>query len=177
MRTEIITASILVVAAVVTARQWQEKAEGQSSEAVQQLADRESTPASVSKRSSYYAREVRIPVASNRQYYVEADVNRRNTRFLIDTGASFVALRESDARRAGIYPSAEDYQYAVSTANGKTRAARVTLDEIEINGLRTRDVESFILPDQQLDISLLGMSYLSRLSSVETRDGEMVLKQ
>jgi len=94
----------------------------------------------------------------------------------VDTGATYVALRESDAREAGVYTSHTDYTYPVKTANGETRAAFVTLEEIEINGLRVDDVKAFILRDEQLAVNLLGMSFLSRLESVEARRGEMVLR-
>ena len=121
-------------------------------------------------------REVRIPAARDHHFYVEADVNRRAAHFLVDTGASFVALRDSDAREAGIYTSRTDYTYPVRTANGETNAAFVTLDELEIGGIRVQGVKAFVLPDEQLSINLLGMSFLSRLESVEARSGEMVLK-
>ncbi|MEZ5894475.1 MAG: TIGR02281 family clan AA aspartic protease [Parvularculaceae bacterium] len=120
--------------------------------------------------------EVRIAAAPDRQYYVHADVNRRSARFLIDTGASYVALRDSDARAAGVYTSYTDYTYPVHTANGETKAAYVTLDEIEVGGIRIEGVKAFILQDEQLAVNLLGMSFLSRLESVEARKGELVLR-
>lgn len=120
--------------------------------------------------------EVRIAAAPDRQYYVNAEVNRRSARFLVDTGASYVALRDSDARAAGIYTSYTDYKYPVHTANGETKAAFVTIEEIEIEGLRLEGVKAFILKDEQLTVNLLGMSFLSRLESVEARKGELLLR-
>ena len=87
-----------------------------------------------------------------------------------------MALRDSDARNAGIYTSWTDYTYPVHTANGETKAAFVTIDEIEIDGLRIEGVKAFILKDEQLSVNLLGMSFLSRLESVEARKGELVLR-
>jgi len=87
-----------------------------------------------------------------------------------------VALRESDAREAGIYTSWSDYSYPVRTANGETMAALVTIDEMKIDGIVVSGVKAFILPDEQLSINLLGMSFLSRIESVEARAGEMVLR-
>ena len=121
-------------------------------------------------------REVRVAAGFDRQFHITAAVNRQPTSFLIDTGASFVALRESDARRAGIYPRPSDYTAPVSTANGMTRAARVMVEEIEIQGLRVRHVETFVLPDEQLGINLLGMSFLSELKSFEARGNELILR-
>jgi len=121
-------------------------------------------------------REVRVPAGYDRQFRITAAVNRQATNFLIDTGASYVALRESDARRAGIYPKSTDYTSPVSTANGITKAARVRIDQIEIDGLLVRQVDTFILPDNQLGMNLLGMSFLSELESVEARGNEMILR-
>lgn len=125
---------------------------------------------------SYYHDEVRITAAQDQQFYIDADVNRRSAKFLVDTGASYVALRESDARNAGIYTAYADFNYPVKTANGETQAALVTIDEIEIQGLRVSGVKAFVLQDDQLSINLLGMSFLSRLESVEARRGELVLR-
>ncbi|MEL7485836.1 MAG: TIGR02281 family clan AA aspartic protease [Pseudomonadota bacterium] len=131
---------------------------------------------SLSPYQAGWRKEVRVRAGFDRQFHITAAVNRQPTAFLIDTGASFVALRESDARRAGIYPSASDYTARVSTANGITTAARVSVEEIEIQGLRVRHVDAFILPDDQLGINLLGMSYLSELRSFEARGGELILR-
>lgn len=125
---------------------------------------------------SQWGDEVRIAASPDRQFYVNADINRRTARFLVDTGASYVALRDSDARNAGIYTSWADYTYPVRTANGETKAALVTLDEIEVDGIRIDGVKAFILQDEQLAVNLLGMSFLSRLESVEARGGELILR-
>lgn len=121
-------------------------------------------------------REVRLPAGDNHQYFVTAAVNQRASAFLVDTGASYVAMRDSDARAANIYVSWSDYTYPVRTANGETKAAMVEIDVIEIDGIRIENVKAFILPDEQLAMNLLGMSFLSRLESVEQRGGELVLK-
>ena len=52
----------------------------------------------------------------------------------------------------------------------------VTIDEIKIDGIRVEGVKAFILPDDQLSINLLGMSFLSRIESVEARANEMLLR-
>ena len=96
---------------------------------------------------------------------------------MIDTGAAFVALRESDLQRAGMIVRRSDFTQPISTANGQSYAARVELDEVEINGISVRNVDAFVLHDEQLDINLLGMSFLSKLSRFETRNGEMTLTQ
>ncbi|MHA7871353.1 MAG: retropepsin-like aspartic protease family protein [Hyphococcus sp.] len=133
-------------------------------------------PAYAAPARAHWSREVRIPAGHDHQFYINVEINRRSANFLIDTGASYVALRESDARQSGVYTAWTDFNYPVRTANGETNAALVTLDEMQIDGIRVEGVKAFILPDDQLSINLLGMSFLSRLDSVEARSGEMVLR-
>lgn len=181
MRSEIILAGAIVAAAVIGVRVIDAKEATAPVEApAQQFAGTAAPAANVATASftpqSGWRSEVKIAAARDKQYYVNADVNRRSANFLVDTGASYVALRESDAHAAGIYTTWTDYTYPVRTANGETKAAFVTLDEMEIGDIRVQSVKAFILPDDQLSVNLLGMSFLSRLESVEARAGELVLR-
>ena len=181
MRNEILAAAIVVILAVVVVGRL-DRSNGdlipdrRASDAVQDEAARSLPPPRIAAVQNHWPDEVRITAAPDHQFYVNANVNRRTARFLVDTGASYVALRDSDARNAGIYTSWADYTYPVRTANGQTKAALVTLDVIEIEGVRIEGVKAFILQDEQLAINLLGMSFLSRLESVEARGGELVLR-
>ncbi len=174
MRTEIIAAAGIVAAAVIGVRAMDAREAAAQGSELESMTVRAAsvTPSG----ASGWGDEIRIAASADRQFYVNADVNRRTARFLVDTGASYVALRDSDARNAGIYTSYTDYTYPVHTANGETKAAFVTIDEIEIDGLRIEGVKAFILKDEQLSVNLLGMSFLSRLESVEARKGELVLR-
>mgnify|MGYP001588033144 FL=1 len=174
MRSEIIAATVCVCATVLAVRHFDAK-ETTPAEATIAAA---ATPlgAAPAHKSASYGREVRLPADGNHQYFVTAAINQRPASFLIDTGASFVALRDSDARAANLYVSWSDYTQPVRTANGETKAAIVTIDVIEIDGIRVENVQAFILPDEQLAMNLLGMSFLSKLESVEQRGGELVLK-
>lgn len=183
MRSEIIIAGGIVAAAIVGVR-YIDAGEAASAKreqiAAEQLQAATPAPATVAA-ASYSANngwrsEVKISAARDRQFYVEADVNRQAAQFLVDTGASYVAMRDSDARDAGVYTEWNDYTYPVRTANGETKAAFVTLEEMEIGDIRVKEVKAFILPDDQLSVNLLGMSFLSRLESVEARSGELVLR-
>ncbi len=179
MRSEIILAGAMVAAAIVgvryiDAREPVPAAGDQLQAAAPATAPSVATSAFTAQNG--WRAEVKITAARDSQFYVEADVNRRPAHFLVDTGASYVALRDSDARDAGVYTAWSDYNYPVRTANGETKAAFVTLGEMEIGDIRVRDVKAFILPDDQLSVNLLGMSFLSRLESVEARSGELVLR-
>ena len=129
----------------------------------------------------------RPPVASGKtmtlssgrdaHYEVTARVDGGPVDFIVDTGATLVILRESDAGRIGIRPSRADYTATVSTANGKIKAAPATLDRVELGGITVYDVKALVLPDEALWRNLLGMSFLSRLKRYEVANGRMVLEQ
>ncbi len=113
--------------------------------------------------------------ARDGHFYVEADVNGARIRFLVDTGATYVALSPDDARSAGLRVFDSDYTARTSTANGVTLVAPVTLRQVELNQLQLFDVRAVVL-EQPTPVSLLGMSFLSRLRGFETRNDELVLR-
>ncbi|MBV8089889.1 MAG: TIGR02281 family clan AA aspartic protease [Alphaproteobacteria bacterium] len=100
-----------------------------------------------------------------------ASVNGAPIRFLVDTGASTVVLSNADARTAGINPDALVYNKTTTTANGVVRVAPVVLHEIRIQQLSVENVPAVV--DPNLNGSLLGMSFLSRLKSFQMREGEL----
>jgi aspartyl protease family protein len=100
-----------------------------------------------------------------------ASVNGALIRFLVDTGASTVALSSADARAAGINPNALAFDKTTTTANGVVRVAPVILREIRIEQLAIENVPAVV--DANLSGSLLGMSFLSRLKSFEMREGAL----
>ena len=122
------------------------------------------------------ARSVTLSRGSNGHFMADAVVDGRRIEFMVDTGASVIALRERDAARLGIHPVARDYTANVSTANGVVRAARVDLSRVEVGGVMVRDVAALVLPDAALGQNLLGMSFLSRLRW-EQKNGKLVLEQ
>jgi aspartyl protease family protein len=113
--------------------------------------------------------------ARDGHFYVDADVNGARIRFLIDTGATFVALSPEDARSAGLRIFESDYTARTTTANGVTRVAPVTLRQVELEQMQLFDVRAVVL-ERPMPVSLLGMSFLSRLQSYETRNDELVLR-
>ena len=179
MRTEFVAVIAIVVGAVFTVRLLDGASFERNNSSERYERNGEAFAAAASLTPSQEPRwndVVRINAAPDNQFYVTADVNRQSAHFLVDTGASHVALRDTDARNAGIYTTYKDYTYPIRTANGETRAAFVMIDEIEIEGLSVRNVRAFILQDNQLSVNLLGMSFLSELESVEARRGELILR-
>jgi aspartyl protease family protein len=107
MRTEILAAAGIIAAAIIGVRaiDARQAAAVDAGEAGPEL-----TLASAQSAPVGWGDEVRISASIDRQYYVNAEINRRSARFLVDTGASYVALRDSDARAAGIYTSYAYYK-------------------------------------------------------------------
>lgn len=120
-----------------------------------------------------------LTVAADRygHFEIAARVDGRHVDFMVDSGASLVTLRATDAATIGIRPSPRDYTATVVTANGKIKAAPTRLDRIEVGGITVFDVPALILPDEVLSQNLLGVSFLSRLRRYEYADGRLVLEQ
>ncbi|CAN7304380.1 TIGR02281 family clan AA aspartic protease [Phenylobacterium sp. LjRoot225] len=104
--------------------------------------------------------------ASDGHFWAEGDVNGTPVRFLVDTGATAVALTPEDAERLGIDLQRLRYGYTVVTAGGRARAASVKLTSVSVAGAKLADVDALVI-EKGLDASLLGMSYLGRLSSFQ----------
>jgi aspartyl protease family protein len=122
--------------------------------------------------------ELTLPRAGDGHFHAEARVDGRSgIGFIVDTGASTIALRASDAARIGHRPFKGDYSLTISTANGTVKAARVQLQTVEIGDVTVRDVAAVVLPDEALPVNLLGMTYLSRLRKFEVAGGKLMLVQ
>ena len=120
-------------------------------------------------------RELTIWKAPGGHFEVHAYVNGARIRFLIDTGASMVVLSKADARRADINLSRLDYTIEFQSANGIVRGAPVTLRDVSIGQLELRDVEASV-NEGAMGVSLLGMTFLSRLSGYSVRGDRLILE-
>lgn len=110
-------------------------------------------------------------------YFARVEVDNRQIEMLVDTGASIIALTREDADRLAIHPSASEFNLSMSTANGTVRAARVRLTRVRIGQVEVSDVEAVVMPARALSQSLLGMSFLRKLSGFEVASGRLVLRQ
>lgn len=95
---------------------------------------------------------------------------------LIDTGASSVALRYEDAMAMGIDPGELSFTRTVLTANGRASAAPLNIPEIRLGPITRNNVDAVVLEEGLLDQSLLGMSFLSTLSSMQMQTDELRLR-
>ncbi|MEP4052446.1 MAG: TIGR02281 family clan AA aspartic protease [Litorimonas sp.] len=109
------------------------------------------------------------------QYHYKGRVNSGYVDFLVDTGASAIALTPADARKAGLRASDLSYDVPISTAGGRNYAARVTLDQVALGGIILRDVEALVVKEG-LDISLLGMTWLGQLQEVKATPNALLLR-
>ncbi len=107
-----------------------------------------------------------VAMGKDGHYWAQAQINGHSVRMLVDTGATVVSLTAADARRVGVDPEALTYGLKVATAAGEARAARITLASVAVDGAVVRNVDALVL-DRDTDASLLGMSYLRRLSGFE----------
>lgn len=117
--------------------------------------------------------QVQYNADASGHFFVDADVNGTTIRFLVDTGATVVALSQDDARAAGIYDG--NFSVTVNTANGQTHAAPTTLRSVRLQQLEVLDVPAVVM-EQQMPVSLLGMSFLSKLEGYSIRDGVLTME-
>jgi aspartyl protease family protein len=123
------------------------------------------------------SRSISIPRDARGHFQTEGRIDGQRIGFMVDTGASMIALNETSAARFGLRPSRGDYSATVTTANGTIKAARTRLAMVDVGGLIVRDVDAMVLPDEALSENLLGLSFLSRLKRFEYANGKMVLEQ
>ncbi len=107
---------------------------------------------------------------------VAAHINGTRVPMVLDTGASSVVLTQEAAKAAGLPIEVLNYTVNIDTANGRTRAAAVTLDRLAVGGLTERSVPALVAQPGQLKNNLLGMSFLNRLESWEVRGDKLRLR-
>jgi aspartyl protease family protein len=134
--------------------------------------DRTAAPvaSAVSSTSDDQPRETVLERSEGGHFYANVEVNGELVRFLVDTGASGVALTERDAERIGLDFDRGAYEQVGMGASGPVRGKFVTLDKVSLDGKAARNVDGAILEGS--DISLLGQDYLGRFS-VEMRGDTM----
>jgi len=135
------------------------------------------TAARVAAVAQNGSRNISISPDGRGHFQTEGRIDGQRIQFMVDTGASVVALNERSAARFGLRPSPGQYNATVTTANGTIKAARTRLAMLDIGGLVVRDVDAMVLPDEALSENLLGLSFLSKLKRYEYANGRLVLEQ
>ncbi|WP_300381161.1 TIGR02281 family clan AA aspartic protease [Henriciella sp.] len=122
-------------------------------------------------------RQAVLSIRDDGHYWARTLVNSKaSVDFMVDTGASTVALTQEDARKMGFDPEALDYKWEIRTAGGVTYGASVVIESIKINQVHIRDVSAMVLRED-LTQSLLGMSFLRELYSYEFRGDRLIIQQ
>jgi len=134
-------------------------------------------PATQRASESLAGRIVKLP--SDRQGHFNGEFRFNGVRLqaLVDTGATVVAINRSTARRIGIQLSASDFRHEVNTANGRTRAAAVVIDRLEIGRIQLSGLEAVVLDDDALGVILIGMNFLNQLRRYGVESGTLILEQ
>jgi aspartyl protease family protein len=175
MRSVMTMAVMALAAAVIVPRYVQSHGGNGGNNAPTLMAAHPVTPSSNSSGAN--SRSVVIPPGRNGHFQVEGRIDGRRLDFMVDTGASVIALTERDAASLGIHPSPHDYTAPVRTANGVVRGAPIELNMVEIDDLTVHNVAAMVMPQGALSDNLLGLSFLSRLHRFEYADGKLVLEQ
>ena len=118
---------------------------------------------------------VRVRAHRDGHFYVDSRVGDQTVRFLVDTGATSVALSPADAQRIGFDLARLDFSRRLQTAGGMVRGAPVVIRSLEIGSIRLSNVRA-IVNEQSMPHSLLGISALDRLGGYEVRDGTLTLR-
>lgn len=122
-------------------------------------------------------RSIEIPRDGRGHFQTDARIDGQHIGFMVDTGASVIALNETSAARIGVRPAPRDYTADVSTANGKIKGARTRIAMVDVGGIVVRDVDALVLPDEALSENLLGLSFLGKLKRFEFAGGKLLLEQ
>jgi aspartyl protease family protein len=133
---------------------------------------RASPPAPASARAGNGFASQELVRSPDGHFYADAQVNGARIRFMIDTGATAVALTAEDAQRAGIQLGHE--RAVARGVGGLVEVIPVVVDRIAIGALEARQVRAAVV--DELEVSLLGQSFLSQVGSVEIRDDRMILR-
>ena len=127
-------------------------------------------------RAATHGRTVEVVRGTGGDFSVHTQVNGARVAMMLDTGASSVVLTPEAAKAAGLPIEVLNYSINLETANGRTRAAPVTIDRIAVGGLTERAVPALVAQPGQLRNSLLGMSFLNRLESWEVRGDKLRMR-
>lgn len=118
--------------------------------------------------------ETTLARASNGHFYTDIFVNKKMIHFVVDTGATDVALTLDDARMAGISFDPSHFQVVGMGASGDVMGQEVSLHEVSLDGKRAYDIRGVVL--QGLPVSLLGQNYLRQLHGVQIDGDTMTLR-
>lgn len=113
-------------------------------------------------------KQIRIYRDTHDLYHTTGSINGFPVNFLVDTGASSIAISSVQAKRLGVNYKLKGKPTWVSTASGTEAAYQVTLDRVTLGDVTLRSIEGLVIEGSSPDTPLLGMSYLSRFNIYNT---------
>jgi aspartyl protease family protein len=171
MRTIMTFAALAIAAGVIVPRYATQTNPSHPAALAVQTATTAAPPSPADSRSVVLSRN------AQGHFQTDARVDGRRVNFLVDTGASTIALTAETAASLGIHPSPNEFTVGVRTANGTARAAPVELSMVEIEDITVHNVTAIVMSEGALSDNLLGMSFLSRLHRWEFASGRLELEQ
>jgi len=120
-------------------------------------------------------REIRILKDRRGGYFVDGLINGQPVRFLVDTGATSVAMSEVQAARLGLQHRVEGVRVGVGTASGDTVGHQITLRSVSVGGVRLNDLRAVVIDGDSPRDVLLGMNVLSRFE-IDQRENLLILR-
>lgn len=118
------------------------------------------------------AKSIQLYPDPNGHYVVDGLIDGTTVRFLVDTGATTIAINKQTAKRLGLLYRVDGRPTVVQTASGVTSAYRVEFDKVQIRAITLRRVEGVVIDGDYPREALLGQSFLNRLNM--RRDGQML---
>ena len=115
--------------------------------------------------------------SDDNHFSIAGYVNNQSTSFVLDTGATAVVLTYDTGQRLGLLESEDSYTQTVTTANGLTKVAPIQIDELSIGSIVLKDVKASVARQGELDVNLLGMSFLSRLQGYAVEGDQLTLRK
>ena len=127
------------------------------------------SPVSVgSKNGQGGGRFITIPMGSGGHFFTKGFVNGRSIQFMVDTGASSIAIGQADAERLGIDYKKQGSPVQMGTANGVVTGQRVTLKSLRIGEVEVSNIDAIVGPN--MPFALLGNNFLSRFKMERNND-------
>lgn len=115
-----------------------------------------------------------INISDDSHFYVKMLINKKPILFMVDTGASDIVLNLQDALKIGVNPKNLIFNRQFQTANGRVLGASIILKEVEISGIKFRDVKASVT-NGEMGVNLLGMSFLRRFGKYEFYQDRLIL--
>lgn len=129
----------------------------------------------ISPQATAAGAAVTLTMREDGHYWVEAAINGRSVRFLVDSGASVTAVSRSTADSLGLSPDPMGRTMEMETANGTVTADRSVIPAMAIGSIEAKDLP-VVVSASFGEVNVLGMNFLNKLKSWRVEGGQMILE-